>query len=143
MPAKAPGSSICEWCDRYSTLVRNAQHVRKHVATPTEVADRADFARWAEASTLCCAYCSAPEYLLYTLDIKTQVGRRLRRLGIDRVDNDRAYTIDNIVWCCFACNKAKSNTFSGSEMERVGSAIAEVWRARLRAAKCEDPWTTS
>ena len=29
--------------------------------------------------------------------------------GIDRVDNNKGYTIDNIVPCCRQCNQAKSN----------------------------------
>ena len=27
--------------------------------------------------------------------------------GLDRVDNDRGYTIDNVVSCCFKCNRSK------------------------------------
>ena len=29
--------------------------------------------------------------------------------GIDRIDNTKGYTIDNIIPCCWACNQAKSN----------------------------------
>lgn len=29
--------------------------------------------------------------------------------GIDRVDNTKGYTIDNVVPCCKQCNQAKSN----------------------------------
>ena len=28
--------------------------------------------------------------------------------GVDRVDNTRGYTIDNVVSCCFTCNRAKN-----------------------------------
>ena len=27
--------------------------------------------------------------------------------GIDRIDNNKGYTIDNVVSCCFTCNRAK------------------------------------
>lgn len=29
------------------------------------------------------------------------------RVGIDRVDNNKGYTLDNCVSCCFTCNSAK------------------------------------
>ena len=29
--------------------------------------------------------------------------------GIDRIDNNKGYTIDNIVPCCHICNQAKSS----------------------------------
>jgi hypothetical protein len=29
------------------------------------------------------------------------------RNGIDRKDNSKGYTIDNVVSCCFICNKGK------------------------------------
>ncbi len=31
------------------------------------------------------------------------------RVGIDRVDNTAAYTVDNTVSCCFTCNSAKND----------------------------------
>lgn len=29
--------------------------------------------------------------------------------GIDRIDNNKGYTINNVVACCFDCNRAKGN----------------------------------
>ena len=37
--------------------------------------------------------------------------------GMDRVDNSRGYTIDNVVTCCVTCNKAK-NTMTQGEFAR-------------------------
>lgn len=31
------------------------------------------------------------------------------KCGIDRLNNDKGYTVENIVSCCSICNKAKSN----------------------------------
>ena len=36
-------------------------------------------------------------------------GDEIETIGLDRVDNKRGYTIDNIVPCCFTCNKMKSS----------------------------------
>lgn len=38
-----------------------------------------------------CFYCSSP----------------ISTIGIDRVDNNRGYTLDNIVSCCIICNRMK------------------------------------
>ena len=33
----------------------------------------------------------------------------LKSNGLDRVDNNKGYTIDNVVPCCKRCNYAKNN----------------------------------
>lgn len=34
-------------------------------------------------------------------------GRKIDTIGIDRVDNSKGYSIDNIVPCCINCNRMK------------------------------------
>jgi hypothetical protein len=38
-----------------------------------------------------CSYCSSP----------------ISTIGIDRVDNERGYSLDNVVSCCIVCNRMK------------------------------------
>jgi hypothetical protein len=140
-PAFGPGARECDWCLRYRSIVGNAAHRRRHVRTPELRLSRADFVRWAADRPLICYACGIPERLLVRLELLTQVGHRLRRLGVDRLDNGGDYTLENIDWCCFPCNKAKSSSFTGPEMaDRIGPAIGAVWRARLAAAGIEDEW---
>ena len=40
--------------------------------------------------------------------------------GIDRVDNTRGYTLDNVVPCCFKCNRAKDTMTKEEFLEWVG-----------------------
>jgi len=42
--------------------------------------------------------------------------------GLDRIDNDRGYTIDNVIPCCIKCNRAK-HTMTSEEFK--------MWIARL------------
>jgi len=55
-----------------------------------------------------CHYCKSKPYNLY------RNGKKLKNLkvktnGIDRIDNTKGYTIDNVVPCCIICNRAKLN----------------------------------
>lgn len=68
---------------------------------------------------------------MFRLDVKTQVGHLLRRLGVDRLDPTKPYRLGNLALACFACNKARSNTFSATEMHELGPAISRVWTKRL------------
>lgn len=50
----------------------------------------------------------------------------IRRIGCDRIDNDKPHTIDNIVPCCIECNTARNNYFSFEEMKIIGESIRQV-----------------
>lgn len=49
--------------------------------------------------------------------------------NLDRKDNDKGYTLDNVVVCCARCNRGKSKYFSYEEWVEVGK-ILRVFRER-------------
>jgi len=53
-----------------------------------------------------CYYCGAKPN--NTIHKKTHNGEYVYN-GIDRIDNTKGYTIDNVVPCCHPCNQAKSS----------------------------------
>jgi hypothetical protein len=54
-----------------------------------------------------CHYCGCgPDSITSSCKTKHGVGA-FKHLGLDRVDNDKGYTLDNVVPCCFQCNNAK------------------------------------
>jgi hypothetical protein len=134
------GSTLCTLCARFDTLSANARKVRAGGSAPGIDLTREQFVAWGLAAERVCRYCAIPEHLIEHLGILTQVGHRLKRLGIDRADNDGGYDPANLRWCCFACNKAKSNTFTESEMQLLGPGVAAVWRERLAAQGNADAW---
>ena len=59
----------------------------------------------------------------------TRGGKRGKRLELDRVNPNLPYdNLDNIVWCCYWCNNAKSNFFTNDEFLPIANAIGNVLR---------------
>ena len=62
-----------------------------------------------------CEYCGDP-WTYIVNKIKVGQGHTPRgssnkkNFSIDRLDNTKTYTLDNIVFCCFDCNDRKKNT---------------------------------
>lgn len=57
----------------------------------------------------------------------TRGGKRGRRLEIDRKNPSLSYDVlDNLVWCCYWCNNAKSNFFTEEEFKPIAKAIGDV-----------------
>lgn len=57
----------------------------------------------------------------------TRGGKRGRRLEIDRKAPFQPYdNLNNIVWCCYWCNNAKSNFFTEEEFKPIAKAIGEA-----------------
>jgi hypothetical protein len=131
----------CVRCKQWYGARINAQKLRRYENQPEFTLDRREFAAWADASPRVCYSCGIPEHLLEQIGVKTQVHLNLRFLGLDRIDNARGYSLDNIALCCLGCNRVKGSMFtSGELLGGLGAEIARVWRARLRAAGVSDPW---
>lgn len=57
----------------------------------------------------------------------TRGGKRGKRLELDRKNPELPYDqLDNIVWCCYWCNNAKSNFFTETEFAPIAKAIGEA-----------------
>lgn len=53
--------------------------------------------------------------------------------GLDRIDNSKGYTPDNLVSCCPTCNFTRGNRFTKEEMlEFIGPAVRAVKDSRKR-----------
>ncbi len=60
----------------------------------------------------------------------TRGGKRGKRLELDRKDPFKPYDdLNNIVWCCYWCNNAKSNFFSYDEFKPIASIIGKALKS--------------
>ena len=71
-----------------------------------------------------CDYCGLTNdesFKLFKLRPKaTRGGRRGKRLELDRKNPNEPYDdLNNVVWCCYWCNNAKSNFFTKDEFKPV------------------------
>lgn len=124
-------------CTRFASLAANATKKRRGGVSPGLNLTLEQFAAWFHTQQRTCRYCRIPEELLHHLDLLTQTGNLLQRLGVDRNDNALPYQLGNLALCCFSCNKVKSNTFTCEEMSNLSPALSSLWVARLAAKGVE------
>ena len=76
-----------------------------------------EFKKWFLGQKKKCCYCDC--VLIYDNKVGTSP-------SVDRMDNSKGYSLDNICLCCVRCNKAKNIFFTYEEMLVVGKAIKKV-----------------
>lgn len=80
-----------------------------------------EFIKWYNKQEKNCYYCNR------TLDKikqdKKEKNRYKNRLSIDRKDNNKGYTLKNIVLACYRCNTIKGHYFTEQEMLEIGKIL--------------------
>ena len=93
------------------------------------------FREWYEHTFRKCHYCGLTEQEMSTLWEKypnlTKRGRG-RKLEIERLQPNLDYrNLTNLVFCCYWCNNAKTDTFTSDEFSEIGKVINKIWQDRL------------
>lgn len=82
-----------------------------------------------------CFYCGITEDKIGELFDKNKLftkSKRGRNLELDRMVPELDYNHkNNIVFACYWCNNAKTDTFTADEFKEVGDVIRKIWEKRL------------
>lgn len=124
--------------DRYKHLAKVRQvYLRKEFSTITP----RQFLKWCEETPRVCKYCKITEediaLLIEHNQIRTKrLGTRGKSLEIERREPNEKYdNIDNLTYCCYWCNNAKTDEFTEAEFIYIGQLIGTNWNNRLRAIR--------
>lgn len=52
--------------------------------------------------------------------------------GLDRIDNSKGYSVDNVLPCCVACNQLRNNKLTVDEMKYVMKCLKEYRAGRAQ-----------
>ncbi len=87
------------------------------------------FLHWYDKQDKSCVYCGVSEEVVKKYPAKVR-GIEVRRLTVDRKDNNIGYEVDNIVLACYYCNQTKGSLFSYEEMKELSKLfIKPKWQS--------------
>lgn len=76
-----------------------------------------------------CHYCKIP--LIYNKHSRDWGKNLTRAYQLDRKDNTKGYILNNVVSCCWTCNRLKSDAFTYEEFCMLSPVLKEIqWRRR-------------
>ena len=95
-----------------------------------------EFQRWYNNAEKKCFYCGVTEKDLSILWEKypnLTKRKRGKKLEIERMEPNLSYNdTSNLVFSCYWCNNAKTDTFTKEEFQKIGKVIEEIWEERLK-----------
>jgi 5-methylcytosine-specific restriction endonuclease McrA len=114
---------IYQYHKKYSLTAEGIYSTLKHYAPRRKIyfnLSRNDFINWYNRQSPKCSYCLR--------DFKTTVksdylNQKARRLTIDRKNNEKGYSINNLALACRRCNNIKGDYFTYQEMLKIGKII--------------------
>lgn len=129
-------SEFAPWWDELKEERTYLTGIRDKWLKKCKEVDFEDFRNWHESTEQKCHYCEISESEIKQLWNKyPQLTKRNRgrKLEIERLDPELPYSeISNLVYACYWCNNAKTDTFTKDEFIIVGKAIKGVWKNRLK-----------
>ena len=120
----------CMDCQRWYNVTVNSKRKRKYKKGPELNITEEEFLNWCNSQERKCDYCGIKEVDLKNAGLLSSIGLPVYALGIDRIDSERGYAVDNITFCCYACNKAKGDVYTYDEFKIIGESISKVWKDR-------------
>ncbi len=129
-------NEFASWWDELKTEREQLTIIRDKWQTKCPELDFDQFREWYTNADKKCFYCDITEKEIKELWIKfpdLTKRRRGRKLEIERLEPNLPYKItSNLVFSCYWCNNAKTDTFTKDEFRIIGKAINNIWTNRLK-----------
>ena len=104
----------------YESLYNHFVSAAKIKNLPVEISYE-DFLEYTKQPA--CSYCERPVY--WTAHNITQGGKRYSAYNLDRLDNAKGYSKDNLCVCCGICNGGRGNRFTPEEWKIMIRALLD------------------
>jgi 5-methylcytosine-specific restriction endonuclease McrA len=128
--------SIKKYCDKnrqrlnkylkeYAQTINGIYHYLLHSAKRRKINFKIkfnDFVKWYNSQSRICIYCKRKESEALKYGKK-----KYYKLTIDRKNNDKGYTLNNIVLACYKCNTVKGSDLSFQEMLIIGEVLHKIY----------------
>lgn len=127
--------TFAPWWDEFKEEREYLASIRSIWNKKCSEIDFEEFKDWFENADRKCFYCGITEHMLSELwekypDLTKR--NRGRKLEIDRKEPNKPYSMtENLVFSCYWCNNAKTDTFTESEFAKIGEVLKEIWKSRL------------
>ena len=112
---------------KFSQKHKGKRDYRGYIRIPRKdlLCSQNEFVKWYESHPKICAYCDISEKELHA--IEDVWNKKIIRLTVDCVDNNKGYSIDNMTLSCGRCNITKNDFFTFEEMQVIGKIIRSHW----------------
>ena len=130
--------------------IRRLRHSAKNRGIEFDLNLR-EFKKWWDSTPDECSCCGSTianfiqlrDYIVRYQGTNTEINKfkrmfpanfaKLERMVVDRIDNTKGYTIDNINKCCHICNSIKGDMIDQTEMELIApDIISRLWTAIIQ-----------
>ncbi len=129
---------VSKWWDDFKITREEISNIRKIWRKKFKDTDFWVFhKRFVEMERKCC-YCGITEveikHLIEVNQINTKrLKNRGKKLELERKKPNESYdNIENLAYCCYWCNNAKTDEFSVEEFADIGKEINKIWKKRLK-----------
>jgi len=116
------------------TIVHKYGNLRKRaLAHNWKYPSSKEFVEWYKSQEKKCSYCDIPfEYW----EILYKGHQNKYSLTVDRKDNSKGYSLENLVLACSQCNIVKNNVLTHQEMKEISQKyIKPKWQIRMKEVK--------
>ena len=133
---KVSRAQLSEWDKELKKEWTEIAEIRKVYVQKNIKADFKAFYDWfsVQQNDKKCAYCGITEQEIEQAFADNKIGTkrgRGKKLELDRKEPESPYdNFDNIVYACYWCNNAKTDTFSHTEFLQVGKVLRSIWKER-------------